>query len=148
MSDDINKKTKRNITPFNGEKYSIWKLRMRALIEEEDALEVLDSDPPETVNDDWKKKERLVKGAIIEHLSDATLGFATNSDTAREIITKLDSLYERQSLATQLAIEKKLITFKFREDIVLTKHFMYFDEMIVELQAAGETLKETSKIAR
>lgn len=132
MSDDANKKTRRNITPFNGEKYSIWKMRIQALKR----------------TADWNKKERLAKGAIIEHLSDATLGFATSNDTARSIIRKLDSLYERQSLATQLAIEKKLIIFKFKEDIPLTKHFMIFDEMIVELQAAGETLKETSKIAR
>ena len=94
------------------------------------------------------EKERLAKGAIIEHLSDPTLGFATSIDTARSILSKLDSLYERQSLATQLTVEKRLIIFKFKEDIPLTKHFIIFDEMIVELQAAGETLKETSKISR
>lgn len=148
MSDDMNKKTRRNITPFNGEKYGIWKMRIRALIEEEGALQALDENPPHILTSRWRKKERLAKGVIIEHLSDAMLGFATSTDTARSILLKLDSLYERQSLATQLAVEKKLIVFKYKDDSPLTKHFILFDEMIVELAAAGETLKETSKIAR
>ena len=59
------KKTKRNIKPFNGEKYSIWKFRIRALIAEEDALQVLDKDRPETVTDEWKKQEKIAKGIII-----------------------------------------------------------------------------------
>lgn len=45
MSDDA-KKTKRNIKSFDGEKYSIWKYRIRSLIAEEDALKVLDQKAP------------------------------------------------------------------------------------------------------
>ena len=143
------KKIKRNIKPFNGEKYSIWKFRIRALIAEEDALQVLDKDRPETVRDEWKKQERIAKGIIIEHLSDSMIGFATEEDTSRNILQKLDAIYERKSLATQLiAVEKKLLSFKFKGDTALTKHFMDFDEMVVELQASGEKLNEMGKVAR
>ena len=44
MSDDKGK-LKANIKPFDGEKYSIWKYRIRSLIAEEDAPKVLDSNP-------------------------------------------------------------------------------------------------------
>ena len=143
------KKIKRNIKPFNGEKYSIWKFRIRALIAEEDALQVLDKDRPETVRDEWKKQERIAKGIIIEHLSDSMIGFATEEDTSRNILQKLDAIYERKSLATQLiAVEKKLLSLKFKGDTPLTTHLIDFDEMVVELQAAGEKLNEMSKVAR
>lgn len=142
------KLTKRNIKPFNGEKYAVWKFRVRALLAEENALNVLDDEEPDVLTEKWKKSERIAKGIIIEHLSDQMLSFATESETAKAIVQKLDSIYDRKSLATQLAMEKKLLTFKYRGDTPLANHFMLFDEMIVELQAAGASLNEMSKIAR
>lgn len=50
-------KGKRNIKPFDGEKYSIWKFRMRALLEEHDLLKVID-ETHEKVTDEIKKAER------------------------------------------------------------------------------------------
>ena len=92
---DIERKTtKRNIKPFNGDRYSIWKFRIRALIAEEDALQVLDKNPPESVTVEWQKHERIAKGIIIEHLSDSMIGFATEEDTSGQILQKLDSIYE------------------------------------------------------
>ena len=73
-------------------------------------------EPPETMTDEWNKKATCNR-AVIEHWSDLTLGFVTGTDTAHSTLNKLDSLYERQSFVTQLAIEKRLIIFTFEEDI-------------------------------
>lgn len=51
MSEQTNK-TKRNIQPFNGQKYSIWKFRVHALIVEEDALQVIDKDIAQRITND------------------------------------------------------------------------------------------------
>lgn len=147
MSADI-KQSKRAIAPFDGEKYSIWKYRVRALIAEEDALCVLDRDRPERPDNCWLKGERIAKGIIIAYLSDIMLSFSSEEDTAKDIIDKLDAIYHRTSLAVQLSIEKKLLLLKFKEDMPLCKHFLVFDEMVLELGAAGSILTETSKIAR
>lgn len=147
MSTDI-KQSKRAIAPFDGEKYSIWKYRVRALIAEENALSVLDKDRPEKPDDSWLKSERIAKGIVIAYLSDTMLSFSSEEDTAKDVIAKLDAIYQRTSLAVQLSIEKKLLLLKFREDVPLCKHFLVFDEMVMELGAAGSILTETSKIAR
>lgn len=39
-------KSRRNIRQFDGERYSIWKLRLRAILAEEDALKVIDEEAP------------------------------------------------------------------------------------------------------
>lgn len=149
MSEDM-KKTKRNVKPFDGEKYSVWKYRIRSLIAEEDALKVLDETPPTDPKDltSWNKSERIAKGIIVEYLSDTMLSFSTEKDTAKAVMDKLDEIYDRQSLATQLAMEKKLLSLKFKETTPLSKHLITFDEMIVELKAAGATISEMGKIAR
>lgn len=110
----------------------------------------MDTEPPERLTADLRKSERITKGIIIEHLSDSMLivSFVTEACTAKDIFSKLDAIYERKSLATQLAVENKLLSYKFKEDTPLLKHFILFDEMIVELHATDATLNETSKVVR
>lgn len=140
-------KTKKNIVPFNGQRYSIWKRRIRALLNELDVLKVIDEDPPEMVDDEWNKAERTAKGVIIQFLCDSLLSFAEEHITAKEIVQKLDTLYERKSLPSQLAIRKQLLEMKFKGDTPLIIHFTVFEDFMIELLAAGAQLTETDKIA-
>lgn len=141
-----NFKTKRNIIPFNGEKYSVWKLRIRSLLCELDVIKVIDEDPIIRCST-WEKSNRIAKSVIVEYLADSYLSFAKGDATAKEILASLDSFYEPKSIATQLALRKKLLTLKLQGDIPLTKHFAMFDDLITELYAAGAKLEETDKVA-
>ena len=95
----------------------------------------MDENAPADIKDssNWKKWERIVKGSIIEYLSDPMLRFSTKADTAKGLMKKLDAIYDRKSLATQLAKEKKLLKLKFKETTFLSKHLICFDEMMVYL---------------
>lgn len=139
-------KTKRNIKPFDGDRYSVWKFRIRALLSEMDLIKVIDDDPI-IRSQEWEKNNRIAKGVIVEYLADSYLGFAKQDCTAREILKNLDSLYERKSIATQLAVRKKLLALKLQGDTELVKHFAKFDDLITELLAAGAKLEETDTVA-
>ena len=90
-----NLKAKRNIKPFDGERYSVWKLRIRALINELDATKVIDDEIPELLSVEWRKAKRIAKSVIVD-----------TGSTARESLKRLDTIYERKSLATQLALSR------------------------------------------
>ena len=90
-------KSRLNIKSFNGEKYSVWKFRVRALLSEFDVLKVIDENPPRLMSDDWKRAEQKAKSVIIEYLSDSFLFFAQPTRTAKECFAALDEIYERQS---------------------------------------------------
>ncbi|CAK9816176.1 Copia protein [Anthophora plagiata] len=142
-----NSKTRRNIKQFDGSRYSVWKLRIHALLNELGVIQVINETAPERMTEDWRKAERIAKGTIIEYLSDSFLGFAKTEHTASEILKKLDSIYERKSLATQLAIRKKLLGLKLESDQSLIKHFTVFDDLMTELSAAGAKLDESDKVS-
>lgn len=140
-----NSKLKRNIRPFDGDKYSVWKLRIRNLLNELEVIKVIDNVVPETPDSEWLKNERVAKNTLIEYLSDSLLGLVADK-SAKEIFKTLDNIYERKSIATQLALRKKLLNLKLKGDMSLLKHFQLFDELMVELMAAGANLEEADKV--
>lgn len=143
-----NLKSKRNIRPFDGEKYSVWKFRIRSLLSELKVLSVIDKEKPERPNEEFINADGLAKSTIVEYLADSFLSFVKPDITAKEIINALDTIYERKSIATQLAIRKQLLQLKVKPDMTLMKHFAIFDDLVTELSAAGAKLEETDKVAQ
>lgn len=141
-------KSMQNIDQFNGKKYGVWKFQVFQLIDQENAMEVLTEDTPEQPNANWLEHEKAAKDIIIKHLSVSMLSFAKEPTTAKDIIKKLDDIYERQSLATSLAIERKLLSLKFNNEHDLSKHFMIFDELLTECELVGKQMDEMNGIAR
>ncbi|CAH0380794.1 unnamed protein product [Bemisia tabaci] len=153
-------KTKRNIKPFDGTKYSIWKLRVRAVLAELKVLSAVDSVTTVTtqtasgdnsvasgaseISDDSDLK---AKNVILEYLADSHIHFVSNEKSARDIFLSLDAIYERKSLAAQISIKKKLLALKFQGQSDLMKFFTVFDDLMTELSAAGATLTESDKVA-
>lgn len=140
----MNKENKlKNISPSRGEKYSVWIFCVKSFLAENDVLFVIEEKPQE-IDEKWAKAERSAKIFIIEFLSDSFLSFADNNSTAKEIFEKLDSIYERKSLATQLSVRKQLLTFKLNGDTPLIIHFNKFDELICELMASSSPSSVTT----
>lgn len=80
-----NLSVKRNIKIFDGEKYSIWKFRIRAVLTELEMIKVIDEETPEgdELTDGWKKAERIAKSIIVDSLADSFLNFVTPRSTAK-----------------------------------------------------------------
>lgn len=137
---------KRNIKSFDGDKYSVWKLRIRNLLNELNVLKVIDEEPPAEPDELFTRMQKIAKNTLIEYLSDSLLGIIKEEFSAKDIFQKLDTIYERKSIATQLALRKRLLNLKLEGDTSLIKHFQIFDDLIVELIAAGAKLEEPDKI--
>lgn len=103
---------KRNIKAFDGDKYSVWKFRIRALMTEINVIKVIDNEIPDKPTDDWDKAERIAKNIIVEYLSDSLLGFAKGESTAREILHSLDVIYERKKLSHPIGFAKEIARVK------------------------------------
>lgn len=138
---------KRNIKPFNGEKYAIWKFRVKSLLSELGVLSVIEEEIPTEPNQTWLKRNCVARNTIIEYISDSLLHFAKNNPHAKDIIEEMDAIFERKSLATQLACRKKLLTLKLDGSTPLTEHFTKFDEIVTELIGSGGKMDEMDKIS-
>jgi hypothetical protein len=57
-------KQKRNIRPFDGEKYNIWKFRIRSLLSELDVIHIVDEEIPENRSDECDYNNRVAKNIL------------------------------------------------------------------------------------
>jgi hypothetical protein len=83
----------------------------------------------------------------VDYLSDAFLSFAKEVRFAKTIFNQLDAIYERRTLATQLAARKRPLSLKLEGNQTLIAHFNMFEEIIPELTAAGAKLDEMDKVS-
>lgn len=89
-----NKVNELNIQPFDGKKYTVWKFCVKLLLPELSVRDVVDSDPPSDISDEWHKNDSTAKSVIVEYLGDSFLSFAKQNTTAREIFQNLYAIYD------------------------------------------------------
>ena len=59
----------------------------------------------------------------------------------------LDKIYERKTVASQLALRKRLLSLKLQGVTSMMQHFTVFDDLIAELLTTGAKLEETDKVS-
>jgi hypothetical protein len=110
-------------------------------------LHAVENAIPDLPDEYWLKADSTARGVILDYLSDAFLSFGKEVRFAKTIFNQLDAIYERRSLATQLAARKRLLSLKLEGDQTLIAHFNTFEEIITELTAAGAKLDEMDKVS-
>ena len=120
--------SKHEIEKFtNGGDFSLWKLKMRALLVHqglESALEEDDPEAPSTSVFDEKRKhiQNRTHSTLILSLSDSILREISEEKIALGIWNKVEALYIKKSVAHKLFLKKRLYTFSMREGVSIQDH--------------------------
>lgn len=112
------KLNKFNITPFSGSCFGNWLYRIKLVLEENNLLETLKStyDDYSKLSEEQKKSNIKAKNILVQCIADSHLEIIKECKTAKEIVQKLTSTYQRRGTASQLLLRKKLLTLKHAEE--------------------------------
>lgn len=140
---------------FDGTNYNNWKYRIRAALDEKDLLDYVDEHLEVITlheNDrDYRKhlkKEKACKSLLIKHIADSQLEYIKDKTMAKDIYDTLQSVFERNSVAGQLLLRKRLSTLKYDGHTDMSKHLLEFDNIIRELKGIGAKLEEIDVICQ
>jgi hypothetical protein len=123
------------VEKFNGQNsFSLWRLKMRALLRQQGLAKILDDDVSSTSTEDMKEFDEKAHSAILLSLSDGVLREVADEETAAGLWKKLENLYMKKSLTNRLYLKQRLYTLKMKEGMPLCDHLDDFNRIILDLK--------------
>lgn len=132
-----------NIKPFDGTGFSNWEFRVRLILEQNGVLDVISTTPPAgNVDEDFKKSDVKARNVIVQCLSDNILEMVKAKKTAKEIMDTLKGTFQKSGIASQVQLQRKLRTIKFKENESLNYFLTKFEQIVCELRNCGGSVQE------
>ncbi|KAH9801638.1 hypothetical protein KPL71_001098 [Citrus sinensis] len=128
-----------------GGDFSLWKMKMRALLVHQGLEPALEEEDPETAgssrsDEKMKQIHNRAHSTLILSLSDSILREISEEKTALGIWNKVEALCMKKSLAHRLFLKKRLYTFFMKEGVSIQEHIDVFNKIILDLEGV-ESIK-------
>lgn len=137
---------------FDGNNFSNWKYRVRAILDEKDildyierTLETITAAVPALNAEEvlaHTKNEKKCKSILIKHIGDNYLEYVKDKETAKGIYDTLGEVFERKTISGQLYLRKKLLTLKYNDNENMNDHILEFDKTVRELKSIGAKMED------
>ena len=133
------------IEKFNGSNFSLWKLKIRAVLRKDNCLEAIEGRPTDMSDEKWKEKDDNAVANLHLAMVDSVLSSVAEKKTAREIWDVLNKLYEVKSLHTRIFLKRKLYTLRMSESTSVTDHINTLNTLFAQLTASDFKIAENER---
>lgn len=127
--------TKFEIEKFNGNNFSLWKLKMKAILRKDKCLAAIGERPAEVTDDKWDEMDGNAIANLHLALADGVLSSIEEKKTAKDIWDHLARLYEARSLHNKIFLKRKLYALRMTESTSVTEHVNNLNTLFSQLTA-------------
>ena len=113
---------KYEIEKFNRNNFSLWKMKIKAVLRKNNCLTAIRERPMEIINGKWNEIDGNAISDLHLTLADGVLSSVAEKNTAKEIWDTLTKLYEAKSLHNKIFLKRKLYTLRMAESTMMTDH--------------------------
>lgn len=145
--------TEPRIPVLNAQNFSIWKNRLELYLDSQDLLEVIEVENTSELSFNagqllaYRKMNKKAKYIIASVVPDCYYGIIEGKATAKQMMNALVAHFTVRSVTKQTHIKRELMQLKYDEGQGLSSHFVKFDGLTRDLEAAGAQLKVEDKIS-
>jgi hypothetical protein len=101
------------IEKFNGSNFSLWKLKIKAILRKDNFLVAISERPADFTDDNkWNEMDGNAIANLHLALADGVLSSIEEKKTAKEIWDHLTKLYEAKSLYNKIFLRGNFILFR------------------------------------
>jgi hypothetical protein len=141
------------IERLKGDNYMTWKFKLKHVLIGKELYEYVDGSievPAESANqgvkDAHKKKSNQAMSTIVLAVSDELLYLITECTTAKSAWEKLQSHFERDTLANKLFLKKRYFRTVMKETTTIDTHLKYMKEITDKLAAIKAPISEEDQV--
>jgi len=137
--------TRYEIERFNGKIFSLWKLKMKAILRKDNFLEAIEEKPEGITDKKWKEIDNNAITNLHLALADVVLSSIAENTTAKEIWDTLSSLCGIKSLHTRIFLKRKLYTLRMSESTSVTDRINNLNTLFAQLSAVDFNIIENER---
>ncbi|GJY22735.1 retrovirus-related pol polyprotein from transposon TNT 1-94 [Tanacetum coccineum] len=126
--------TKFEIEKFNGNNFSLWKLKMKAILRKDKCLAAIGERPAEVTDDsNWDEMDGNAIANLHLALANGVFSSIEEKKSAKEIWDHLARLYEARSLHNKKFLKRKLYALRMTESTSVTEHVNNLNTLFSQL---------------
>ncbi|KAL5772607.1 hypothetical protein ACOSQ2_012531 [Xanthoceras sorbifolium] len=134
------------IEKFNGSNFSLWKLKIKAILRKDNCLAAISERPVEFTNDNkWNEMDGNAIANLHMALADGVLSSIEEKKTTKEIWDHLTKLYEAKSLHNKIFLKRKLYTLRMSESTSVTEHINTLNTLFSQLTSLGHKIEPNER---
>ena len=144
---------------LNGDNYEIWSMKIQYVLEEQEALETLNTVliEPEAGNtaqhrrdqeayNAWKRKNSLARITLLSSMENDIMREFRSYDLAKDMWSTLKTKFGATSVTKLRSLTIKFDTYKKKSEHTMKKHLREMSNMICELKDAGHVLTDEQQV--
>nr|GEU54557.1 Gag-Pol polyprotein [Tanacetum cinerariifolium] len=122
------------IEKFNGNNFSLLKLKMKAILRKDKCLAAIGERPAKVTDDSkWDKMDGNAVANLYLTLTDGVLSSMKEKKSAKEIWDHLAQLYEARTLHNKIFLKRKLYALHMTESTSVTEHVNNLNTLFSQL---------------
>lgn len=139
--------TRFSIAKLNNGNYYVWKYKVELLLIKEEVWHTVEEAQPEAASEIWKKADRKARATIGLLVEDDQLRHIKNATSAKAAWVALQNCHQKATLTNQVYLLKRICNLKLSEGGCMEEHINTYLDLVDQLAALGEVLKDKMIIA-
>ncbi|KAH9633341.1 hypothetical protein HF086_004055 [Spodoptera exigua] len=137
---------KTNLEKFDGTNFKQWKFQIKCALRAK-GLDI-NTPKPDGKAIQWNKDDGMAMFVITSAMDLNQIALIKNCDTALEVMTKLESIYEQKSEMTKMMIHERFYQYRMSPTDSIAQHIAKVESLAKQLKESGETISETAIITK
>lgn len=138
---------------FNGCNYRLWKFQINAYMKAQGLTDNVEGNAPDSTASDvvkqkYDRQEGKAMNAVIQSLDIERANLVLTCKTAKEMIDKLSSIFEKNSEIRVMSLYEEYFSIKMREDETVASYTAKVTQLASEIEQQGEKLSDNLKMVR
>ena len=138
-----------NITKFDGNNYKQWKFQMKCILRAKGVYNVADGTmvKPEQAGahlNAWLKNDAIAMCILTSALELKQITIIENCESAKEILNKLDSVYEQKSEVNKMLVHEKFHAYKMDPNDSIAQHVSKIENLAQQIKDSGEAISDAA----
>ena len=137
---------KYKIEKFNGNNFSLWKMKMKVVLRKNNCLATIGERSMEMTDDvKWNEMDGNAIADLHMVLANKVLSSVAEKKTAKEIRNTLIKLYEAKSLYNKIFLKRRLYTLRIVESTSTTDHINTLKTLFSQLTTLDHKIEENER---